>query len=66
MSGDAKKSDEWHHAKVFQMLRALGFRETESQRALEHVRTQTQVDRGDPEQVLRAALSVLTPSVRAA
>jgi hypothetical protein len=52
--------------RVFRMLRGLGFRETESRRALEHVRAEARVDHGDTQQVLRAALVMLTASVRAA
>ena len=48
------------YTKVFQMLRGLGFRETESKRALEVVRAQVEVEHANPEPVLRAALAVLT------
>ncbi|HEY3236516.1 MAG TPA: hypothetical protein VGJ84_17490 [Polyangiaceae bacterium] len=47
------------HAKMFRALRGLGFRETETRRALEQVRG-TSPEAADTEQVFRPALAILT------
>ena len=46
------------HAKAFQALRQMGFKETETRRALEHVRTHVG-PRAELESILRAALAQL-------
>ncbi|HEV8246232.1 MAG TPA: HNH endonuclease [Polyangiaceae bacterium] len=48
------------HGKVFLALRKLGFREAEAKEALSRVRSRNEAQ--NPEQVLREALSLLTPS----
>jgi hypothetical protein len=47
------------HSQAFRALRALGFRESEAHRALEHVRATATVGQASTEQVLRSALAVL-------
>jgi Holliday junction resolvasome RuvABC DNA-binding subunit len=47
-------------AQAFQALRGLGFREEQTRRALEDVRTRTDVANGNTEEVLRAALGALS------
>jgi hypothetical protein len=48
------------HAQAFRALRALGFREGETHRALAQVRADAHVGNANTERVLRAALRVLT------
>jgi hypothetical protein len=52
------------HAQAFRALRALGFREEETHRALALVRADSQVGNANTECVLRAALRVLTDARR--
>jgi hypothetical protein len=52
------------HTQAFRALRALGFREGETRRALEQVRADTHVGNANTEGVLRAALNVLSDTRR--
>jgi Holliday junction resolvasome RuvABC DNA-binding subunit len=52
------------HTQAFRALRALGFREGETRRALEQVRARSHVGSANTERVLRAALSVLADTRR--
>jgi hypothetical protein len=47
-------------AQAFRALRGLGFREEQTRRALEDVRTRTDLANGNTEEVLRAALGALS------
>jgi hypothetical protein len=47
--------------KAFEALRRMGFREGEVRRALNQLRNEIGLDGEDPQQVLRAALRLLTP-----
>ena len=50
------------HAQAFIALRKLGFRESEVRRALERTRTEPRLEPATPEQLVRAALCLLTPA----
>jgi Holliday junction resolvasome RuvABC DNA-binding subunit len=47
---------------AFAALCRLGFREGEVRRALDRVQTEAGVDAGEAQQVMRAALRLLTPA----
>jgi len=50
-------------ARAFAALRKLGFREGEVRRTLDQLRTNVDLDHGDTEGVVRAALRILTAAL---